>query len=362
MDKLSYSDFISKFSEKAKQKNRLLRVEWTITYRCNLNCQHCYLPSEKRKNANSELNLEQIKNIIDQLYDLGCLEIGLTGGEPLLRKDILKILMYLKGKAFHIFLVTNGTLITEEIAKLLVEFKPLIDVTIPIYSLNENINRQIVKVKGALEKVLNGTMLLKKRNIPVSIGPLLMRNNLKDFYTIKEFARQNKIHFAYDYIVQPRLDGSKDVLRYQIPVSWINKLIKEERDLIKDNNSCQQFQDIKFSKKSIFYCNAGKTSMSLDPYGKANICLFLPFTEFDALKNSVLACWQRLVNFVNDIKPGKNYKCFRCKLGDFCMWCPAMGWCHKKDLNACVPFYKRLAQINRKAFYDRDQTHSAGNF
>jgi len=351
MERFIYEDFIFRLSEKAKQKKRLLGVDWVITYKCNLNCRHCYLPVEKRKDTATELSLLQIKNIIDQLYALGCLSIALTGGEVFTRKDASEILGCLKGRGFHLFLVTNGTLITEKIATLLSEFRPLIDISISLYGLDEKINNQLVGVKGALKMALNGAKLLKQRNVAVSIGTLVMRNNLEEFEAIKGFARRHNIRFSYDYIVQPRLDGSKDVLKYQLPVSAIKRLRDKEQDFLKIGDDCRQLKMVRFSKQSIFYCSAGRNSMAIDPYGKANICLDLPFPESDILKDGVALSWQKIVEFVKTVKPRSDYHCYKCKLGDFCVWCPAMGWRHKKDFHACIPFYKRLAQMERKVFY-----------
>jgi MoaA/NifB/PqqE/SkfB family radical SAM enzyme len=353
MKELSYGDFYSRILQKSRRENRLLSAEWALTYKCNLNCKHCYLSAKERKSAKPELTLAQIKNILDQLQCLGCLNLSLTGGEVFVRKDSLDILEYLKVKGFHLSLVTNGTLITEKIAQSLSEFRSPLDFSISIYSLREDINAQIVGVRGALKKALAAVKLLRQKGIPVSIRTLVMQDNLKEFRRIKRFAFKHSMHFEYDYIVQPRLDGCLDVLKYQIPLAAIKKLREQEGDFIRITDRCTPLKSLRFSKERLFYCDAGKTSMSINPYGQAHLCLDFPFPGIDLVKEGVNAGWQKIIKFVKGMKPPKDYRCYKCQWGDFCTWCPAMGWRYEGKIGSCLSFYKKLAEMNREAFYNQ---------
>jgi len=88
------------------------------TYRCQLQCPHCYAAAESRS-GRDEMSTEEVKSVLDQVQALGVLQVVLTGGEPLLRKDIFEIV----GHAHQIGLITrlnsNGGLLTAEcVAKL----------------------------------------------------------------------------------------------------------------------------------------------------------------------------------------------------------------------------------------------------
>nr|NIV11863.1 radical SAM protein [Fodinibius sp.] len=61
-------------------------ISWNLTKMCNLKCPHCYMEAGKR--AESELTLDECLSLIDEMKSLGTEMIILTGGEPLLRKDI----------------------------------------------------------------------------------------------------------------------------------------------------------------------------------------------------------------------------------------------------------------------------------
>ena len=102
-------------------------ISWNLTNRCNLKCEHCYLDAGGKDvrrlstdgfTDRSELNTAQCKEIIDQIADFApeALTI-LTGGEPLLRKDILEIIEYGSEKELWVVCGTNGVLITENLAR-----------------------------------------------------------------------------------------------------------------------------------------------------------------------------------------------------------------------------------------------------
>ena len=102
-------------------------VSWNLTYRCNLACEHCYLDAggsplvESEAFADrSELDTEQCKKVVDDIAAFApeALTI-LTGGEPLLRRDILAIIRYANKKDLWVVVGTNGISITPTLAQLL---------------------------------------------------------------------------------------------------------------------------------------------------------------------------------------------------------------------------------------------------
>ena len=104
-------------------------VSWNLTYRCNLACEHCYLdaggtPQVGTENFadRSELGTEECFRVIDEIAAFApeCVTI-LTGGEPLLRRDILEIVRRASERELWVVVGTNGVRITENVAKRLAE-------------------------------------------------------------------------------------------------------------------------------------------------------------------------------------------------------------------------------------------------
>src|SRR5262245_21711110 len=101
-------------------------VSWNLTYRCNLACEHCYLDAGPNKvktpafSDRSELSTEQCCRVIDEIAAFAPESVTiLTGGEPLLRRDIIEIIRYGVAKNLWVVVGTNGVKITENLARLL---------------------------------------------------------------------------------------------------------------------------------------------------------------------------------------------------------------------------------------------------
>ena len=90
-------------------------VVWNMTRRCNLKCIHCYSNSADIDYPD-ELTTEEGKKLIDDLAAFGSPVILFSGGEPLIRKDLLELAQYATDKGMRAVISTNGTLITKEIA------------------------------------------------------------------------------------------------------------------------------------------------------------------------------------------------------------------------------------------------------
>ena len=95
-------------------------VVWNVTRRCNLKCVHCYSHSEDR-NYSGELSLDEGKSLIEDLARFGSPVMLFSGGEPLIRKDILDLIRHAAAHGMRAVVSTNGTLITRSLAERLKE-------------------------------------------------------------------------------------------------------------------------------------------------------------------------------------------------------------------------------------------------
>jgi radical SAM protein with 4Fe4S-binding SPASM domain len=95
-------------------------VVWNATRRCNLACRHCYSASDARC-APTELTTDQARAMIADLAAFGAPVLLLSGGEPLLRDDLLDLIAYARQQGMRPVLSTNGTLIDAALAKRLRE-------------------------------------------------------------------------------------------------------------------------------------------------------------------------------------------------------------------------------------------------
>ncbi|MHC4970982.1 MAG: radical SAM protein [Planctomycetota bacterium] len=86
-----------------------------VTYRCDLACAMCDLPA--RGDRKRELDTDGLRGVLDGMRDLGVLGVGITGGEPLLRPDLLDLVRHGSEQGLLMHLNTNGTLVTDDVAR-----------------------------------------------------------------------------------------------------------------------------------------------------------------------------------------------------------------------------------------------------
>src|SRR5690242_6142245 len=91
-------------------------VIWNLIRRCNLTCLHCYSISADI-DFPGELSTEEVFRVMDDLKAFRVPALILSGGEPLLRRDIFQVAERAKALGFYVALSTNGTLIDEALAK-----------------------------------------------------------------------------------------------------------------------------------------------------------------------------------------------------------------------------------------------------
>lgn len=155
-----------------------------LTYKCNLNCLHCYVVSDNKK----ELSTKQFFDILDQLKDLGTLYLTISGGEPLVRPDFFEIAEYAKKNNFALRLFTNAVLIDAKIAERIKQLKPLA-VEVSLYGL-EKTHDEITQFKGSFKKSVNGIKLLKRRRVNVLAKCTLLKQNISEIWKLKDFAER----------------------------------------------------------------------------------------------------------------------------------------------------------------------------
>lgn len=346
MKRSSLAGFFGRLSEAIPSEGRLLEVQWELTRRCNLRCGHCYLPKTNRYDLVPELSLSSAKKMIDELHSAGCLFIMLTGGEVFTRPDLTAILEYLWSKGFVVTIATNGALIDEKMARFLSKAGSPTYLRVTLYGSSDATMKRVTGADGVLEATLRAIELLKKHKVPFALDSLVTKSNLKELDNIRSLARKLQVLFQYQYLINPRLDGSRDVLQHQIAPKDLERLLRDNTEAVSCGKSIINADRIA-SRDNPFYCSAGKTSMTINAYGKACACVNLPLPGIDATRLGVEAGWKKVVEYVANAATDDKYHCHECDKYGSCTWCPAMGWLYKKNINACVPFYKKEAMIEK---------------
>lgn len=175
-------------TEVEEQKSKISQVIMLVTNRCNLKCTHCSVDANGGCNEN-DLSTEKWKSIIDKLVGLNLIEVTISGGEPLVRKDIFEIAKYVKEKLkVKLQLMTNGTLISEDNIDELVNVFDSFSVSLD--GVDED-SCAPVRGKGTFGRAMNGIELLKSRGVTkLSISFTKVKQNEDKVDAFNELAKR----------------------------------------------------------------------------------------------------------------------------------------------------------------------------
>ena len=170
-------------------------ISWNLTYRCNLACEHCYLdaggaPQVGSENFadRSELGTEECFKVIDEIAGFApeCLTI-LTGGEPLLRRDILEIVQRAAERGLWVVVGTNGVRITENLARRLADAGAR-GLSLSLDALDPDRHDRFRKVRGAWENTVRGAEILTRTGLPFIVQTTAGSHNAGELEAIADFA------------------------------------------------------------------------------------------------------------------------------------------------------------------------------
>ncbi|MFH1102557.1 MAG: heme b synthase [Pseudomonadota bacterium] len=161
-------------------------VAWEITRNCNLDCVHCRAAAT-RGPYNGELSTDAAFQLIDRIASLGNPIVILTGGEPLLRKDIFEVAAYGTRKGLRMVMAPNGTLITEELALKMAD-SGIKRISISLDGATKERHDRFRRVTGAFDGALKGIRFAASAGIEFQINTTITKTNLDEIPKIQDLA------------------------------------------------------------------------------------------------------------------------------------------------------------------------------
>jgi len=157
-----------------------------ITYRCPLHCAFCYNPTDYDKHTQNELDTKTWLKVLNQARDLGALQLGISGGEPLLRDDIEIIVEEAHQLGYYSNLITSGVGLTD---KRIDAFKKggLDHIQLSMHDITEEINNFITNTK-TFELKKKVAAMIKDRGYPMVLNVVIHRYNIGHIKEILEMA------------------------------------------------------------------------------------------------------------------------------------------------------------------------------
>ena len=241
-----------------------VRVLWELNTRCNLSCSWCHT----KNNARSQLPTSEVFNGLNLIRQWGINGVIFSGGEPLLRSDLVDIVKMAFSIGFEVDLCTNATLVNSHIASQLGKY--LSELSVSLDSGVPEIHDRIRGTKGALKKTVNGIKCLIGAGIEVHAITMCCDDNIATIEETIQLLDQLKVHsvtllglISIEGVKTPYIlsEGKRYALVQSLP-AYRSKY----PDIIINTKRIMSFEDAES-------CGAGKTILGVDTTGALLPCI-----------------------------------------------------------------------------------------
>jgi radical SAM protein with 4Fe4S-binding SPASM domain len=176
-------------------------VFWEVTKGCNLRCVHCRATATELASP-SDLPTAQALGIIDQIAAFANPILVLSGGEPLYRPDIFHLAKYATDKGLRVALATNGTLVTKEVARKIVD-AGVKRVSISLDGANAETHDSFRGIPGAFDAAVTGFRNLKELGMPVQINMTIAKHNAVELPKVLEMVKGLGADALHTFLLVP---------------------------------------------------------------------------------------------------------------------------------------------------------------
>ncbi len=292
-----------------------------------------------------ELTTDECLRIIDELAELGALNLTLSGGEILVRRDFFQIAEYARAKRFLLRLYTNGILIKPALADRIAALHPYA-VEMSIYSTKPDVHDGITRVSRSHELTLRAMRLLKERGVRTVMKTPLMHETVREIRDLYALAKDLGAQFRYDITITPKDNGGLEPLKHQMTYEDLVWLFREEIDPALWVN-----RDVKPEHGT---CGVTLNSIAIDPYGNVTACLQTRARAGNLREKSLREIWEESPVW-RDLKLtlGDLPICRSCEIRNLCVRCHGLAQFETGDLRAPALVNCREALARRQALVDR---------
>ncbi len=330
-------------------ETKIQAVSWNITRLCNLKCTHCYLPAgfvdtnefPDGYYRDSELTQSQCFRVIDEIAEINPnVLLILTGGEPLLRPDILKISDYAARTGFLVVMGTNGVLLNDETVQRMSDHG-VAGAGISLDAVDPVNHDKFRGMEGAWEGTMNGVEALKRANLDFLVQTSVTRWNYDEIPQIVDFAYElgAKVFNLYFLVRTGRGKTVMDITpaQYETMLSTLFELQAKYRGKMLVAAKCaphykrviyEQQSDSPFLQAypsgtcpcGIYYCR-------ITPEGDLTPCPYMPVSVGNLKMDSFATLWNRSKVF-QELRDRKllEGKCGVCEFRDVCGGCRARAY------------------------------------
>jgi len=216
-------------------QRKISYVRVSVTDRCDFRCTYCMSEDMEFLPKKDVLSLEELDRLCNTFIDLGVKKLRITGGEPLVRKNIMQLFSNLGKKLDQgleeLTLTTNGSQL-DRYAKDLFE-TGVRRINVSLDSLEKNKFKKITRI-GDLDKVINGIMVAKKAGLKIKINAVALKGiNDNEILNLVNWCGENKFALTFIEVMPMGEIGEKRVDQY-MPLTEVKSLIQTRYSITED--------------------------------------------------------------------------------------------------------------------------------
>jgi len=276
--------------KRAWNQNRLMSVMLELTYACNLDCTFCY---NDLSLDGQRLTLAQYRTLLDDLAEMGVLNLTLTGGEPLAHPNFFEIARYARSLGFVIRIKTNGHAVKEAVARRIRdEIDPFL-VEVSIHGATAETHDRQTRVPGSFRRLLSNISAMKTVGLRVKVNSVLTRWNEGEVEAMLLLFDRLDVQFQIDPEVKPRDDGDRSPLSIEASTDG---QARYRRALAARADATEAFSSPAPEQRAIRsgtdkHCGAGSNNLAIDPYGRVLPCVQWRVPVGDLHEQPLHAIW-----------------------------------------------------------------------
>lgn len=352
------------------------QVVWDVTNACNLKCRHCYADAGRARK--DELSDEEALKLVDRLSEIGVTIIAFSGGEPLVRRNILDLIERASDNGMYTSIATNGTLISKEKA---MELKKagLRYAQISLDGATAETHDSFRGIPGAFDKTIQGIRNSVDEGFFVSVATTTTKMNLSEVPAIIDLSNDLGVKWfmAFNFVPTGRgrdvleIDLSPEEREHLLNIMF-EKMDEVECDIL---STAPQFarvalqncggggtivvpthfsntrvdKDLYNLTEFIGGCGAGRFYMAIRANGDIEPCVFFPLTVGNVRNDDLMDLWRN--NEVFEALRNKDIlqeNCGSCEYRYHCGGCRARAYNYFNDFLSPDP-----GCVNNQEYYDK---------
>ncbi len=302
-------------------------ISWNLTKMCNLRCPHCYL--EAGRKAEDELTTDECLALIDEMKALGTEMLILTGGEPLLRRDIYDIARHASSQGIWVVMGTNGVLLSSEVVERMIECG-VQGVAISIDSLEPAKHDHFRGGPNAWEYSVRALDICRANGLQVVVQTTVMDMNYAEIPEMLAFAREKGAwSFNLYFLVQTGRGQQMNDLSSERTEAMLSDLVDWQdryRPMLVRSKCAPQFKQIAYEKGATGLesggCMAGTQYGRITPQGDVTPCPYMTVVAGNVREQSLGEIW-RTSPVLRELRDPKQLKgrCGTCEFNELCGGC-----------------------------------------